>query len=275
MVVTATSSWLGHEISRTRVRRPQWRRLPSGQGRCRASTDRSTPPGIEVRRSMAEIVLINPRFEVSYWGLEHALPLLGKRANMPVASLPLLAALTPPGHSVTLLDENIEAIDLDRCARADIVGLTGMVVQRERMRQLLDRAQAAGGVRRGGRAVGHGQGRRLRGPGGRHLRRRGRADLAPVPRGMGAGGAQASLRAGRADRHDDGADAAVRPAEDAALPLRQRPVLARLPVPVRVLRHHRDLRPQAETQDEPRRSSPSSTPCAPRASGAPSSSTTT
>ena len=46
---------------------------------------------------MAEIVLINPRFEISYWGLEHALPILGKRANMPIASLPLLAALTPVG----------------------------------------------------------------------------------------------------------------------------------------------------------------------------------
>jgi len=34
---------------------------------------------------MADIVLINPRFDVSYWGLEHALPFLGKRANMPVA----------------------------------------------------------------------------------------------------------------------------------------------------------------------------------------------
>jgi radical SAM superfamily enzyme YgiQ (UPF0313 family) len=86
---------------------------------------------------MAEIVLINPRFEVSYWGLQHALPILGKRANMPAACLPLLAALTPPGHKVTLLDENIENVDYDRCARADIVGITGMVVQRGRMRQIL------------------------------------------------------------------------------------------------------------------------------------------
>ena len=92
---------------------------------------------------MADIVLINPRFEVSYWGLEHALPLLGKRANMPVACLPLLAALTPPEHTVTLIDENVEAIDFDRCARADIVGVTGMSVQRLRMREILDRAEAA------------------------------------------------------------------------------------------------------------------------------------
>src|SRR5437660_4890418 len=86
---------------------------------------------------MAEIVLINPRFEVSYWGMEHALPLLGKRANLPVAALPLLAALTPNEHHVTLLDENVEPLDYDRLARADIVGVTGMSVQRFRMREIL------------------------------------------------------------------------------------------------------------------------------------------
>ena len=42
---------------------------------------------------MADIVLINPKFEVSYWGMEYALPDLGKRADLPVAALPLLAAL--------------------------------------------------------------------------------------------------------------------------------------------------------------------------------------
>ena len=86
---------------------------------------------------MADIVLINPRFEVSYWGLEHAMPFLGIKAVLPVANLPLLAALTPPGHRVTLVDENVEAIDFARCARADIVGLTGMNVQRLRMKEIL------------------------------------------------------------------------------------------------------------------------------------------
>ncbi len=86
---------------------------------------------------MADIVLINPRFEVSYWGMEHALPFMGKRANLPVACLPLLAALTPEGHTVTLMDENVEAINFERCARADIVGVTGMSVQRFRMKEIL------------------------------------------------------------------------------------------------------------------------------------------
>src|SRR5262245_20713661 len=86
---------------------------------------------------MADIVLVNPRFNLSYWGLEHALPLLGKRANLPVACLPLLAALTPAEHAVTLVDENVEPIDYDRLAKADVVGVTGMSVQRFRMREIL------------------------------------------------------------------------------------------------------------------------------------------
>jgi radical SAM superfamily enzyme YgiQ (UPF0313 family) len=93
---------------------------------------------------MAEIVLINPRFEVSYWGLEHALPLLGKKCNLPTACLPLLAALTPDEHRVTIVDENVESIDYDRLAQADIVALTGMIVQRHRMREILRELKARG-----------------------------------------------------------------------------------------------------------------------------------
>src|SRR5262245_7628145 len=93
---------------------------------------------------MADIVLINPRFEVSYWGLEHALPLLGKKCNLPTACLPLLAALTPDDHRVTIVDENVEPIDFYRVAQADIVGLTGMSVQRRRMREILRELKARG-----------------------------------------------------------------------------------------------------------------------------------
>lgn len=86
---------------------------------------------------MADIVLINPRFEASYWGFEYAMPLLGRKANLPVACLPLLAALTPAPHRVTLIDENVTELDFERLARADIVGVTGMSVQRFRMLEIL------------------------------------------------------------------------------------------------------------------------------------------
>jgi radical SAM superfamily enzyme YgiQ (UPF0313 family) len=94
--------------------------------------------------TMADIVLINPKFEISFSGSEHAMALLGKRAFMPVAALPLLASLTPPEHRVTLVDENVEPIDFDRCSRADIVGITGMVVQRHRMREIITELKRRG-----------------------------------------------------------------------------------------------------------------------------------
>jgi radical SAM superfamily enzyme YgiQ (UPF0313 family) len=86
---------------------------------------------------MADIVLINPRFYPTYWGLDYALPMFRKQALLPPMNLALLAALTPPGHTVSIIDENVEEIDFDRCSRADIVGVTGMAVQRGRMREIV------------------------------------------------------------------------------------------------------------------------------------------
>jgi hypothetical protein len=76
---------------------------------------------------MADNVIIKPRFDISFWGMEHCIDLLGKRANLPVAAL--LAALVPNHHDVTLIDENVEDIDFARLAHADLVCLTGMSIQ--------------------------------------------------------------------------------------------------------------------------------------------------
>jgi radical SAM superfamily enzyme YgiQ (UPF0313 family) len=95
---------------------------------------------------MADIVLINPRFTASYWGMEHALPIMGKNAILPPAGLVLLAALTPAEHKITIIDENVTPIDFERCARADLVGLTGMIVQRFRMREILTALKQRGVV---------------------------------------------------------------------------------------------------------------------------------
>jgi radical SAM superfamily enzyme YgiQ (UPF0313 family) len=86
---------------------------------------------------MADIVIVNPRFNTSFWGMEHCMGMLGKRANLPVACLPLLAALVPAHHQVTIVDENVEVLDFERLARADMVCVTGMSVQGARLREIL------------------------------------------------------------------------------------------------------------------------------------------
>lgn len=93
---------------------------------------------------MATITLVNPRFDESYWGLERALPVFVKRAVLPTAALPLLAAITPAPHVVRIDDENVAPIDFEAAARSDIVGVTGMGVQRRRMCEILRELKARG-----------------------------------------------------------------------------------------------------------------------------------
>ncbi len=87
-----------------------------------------------------KICLINPKFEPSYWGLDYALPLYpgNKQCTMTTGALPHLAGLVPD-HDVYLLDENVENIDFKVLKGFDVVGVTGMVVQRDRMRAILNR----------------------------------------------------------------------------------------------------------------------------------------
>ncbi|CCB66503.1 B12-binding domain-containing radical SAM protein [Hyphomicrobium sp. MC1] len=93
---------------------------------------------------MADIIIINPRFDVSFWGMEKCMGMLGKRANLPVACLPLLAALVPKHHDVTLIDENVDEIDFERVGRADIVCATGMSIQGRRLREILAEVRRRG-----------------------------------------------------------------------------------------------------------------------------------
>ena len=84
------------------------------------------------------ICLINPRFDPSYWGFEYALPLYpgDKRSTMISGSLSSVAGLCGD-HNVYLLDENVEEIDWESLGKYDIVGVTGMNVQKVRIRQIL------------------------------------------------------------------------------------------------------------------------------------------
>ncbi|MFW6114444.1 MAG: DUF4070 domain-containing protein [bacterium] len=100
----------------------------------------STPPA----RTLS-ICLINPRFEPSYWGFEYALPLYpgDKRSTMISGSLPTVAGLCGD-HHVVLLDENVEDIDWSSLAAYDIVGVTGMNVQKNRIHEILLQARKMG-----------------------------------------------------------------------------------------------------------------------------------
>jgi len=89
-----------------------------------------------------KIYLVTPRNPPTFWTYDSILPVLGKACLFPNLSLPTLAGLTPPHHEVVLCDENVEPIDFD--VEADVVGVTGYLVHRERMFQILEEFRRRG-----------------------------------------------------------------------------------------------------------------------------------
>ena len=88
------------------------------------------------------ILLVSPRNPRSFWTFDYTLTLLKKGCLLPNLSMPTVAGLTPREHEVMLVDENVEEIDFD--APADIVGVTGYIVHKQRMLEIIEEFRRRG-----------------------------------------------------------------------------------------------------------------------------------
>ncbi len=98
---------------------------------CLLQVEREHVPRVSMRRT-GELALhgryrkfINPRFEVSYWGMEHALPFMGKRANFAGGLSSLAGGADAPGSTPSRWSMRMSRRSTgERLAKADIVGVT-------------------------------------------------------------------------------------------------------------------------------------------------------
>jgi radical SAM superfamily enzyme YgiQ (UPF0313 family) len=88
------------------------------------------------------IHLVTPRNPPSFWTYDGILPTLEKRCIFPNLSMPTLAGLTGPGHEVSLVDENVADIDFE--VEADLVGITGYIIHKERILAIADEFRRRG-----------------------------------------------------------------------------------------------------------------------------------
>lgn len=91
-----------------------------------------------------KVLCVSPVFPETYWGHEHALRLIGKRALLPPLGLLTVAALLPRDWELRLCDMNVAPLEDSNLAWADVVFLSGMLVQRPSMLEVAERARAAG-----------------------------------------------------------------------------------------------------------------------------------
>ena len=89
-------------------------------------------------------LLVNPEFPDSYWSGKSSLPFAGRRSLLPPLSLITVAALLPKEWNFRLVDLNVEDLRDEDFEWADVVMLTGMLVQRPSLHQVLERCRRLG-----------------------------------------------------------------------------------------------------------------------------------
>lgn len=90
------------------------------------------------------ILLVNPKTPHSYWGFQESTWFVGAKAAHAPLSLITLAGMLPSEWDVRLIDMNVERLRDADIVASDAILITGMIVQKDSMREVLGRCRALG-----------------------------------------------------------------------------------------------------------------------------------
>ncbi|MFC1993087.1 B12-binding domain-containing radical SAM protein [Chloroflexota bacterium] len=88
-----------------------------------------------------KILLVYPSYPDTFWSFRHALRFTNKKATFPPLGLLTVAAMLPEEWEKKLVDMNITALTDKDIRWADYVFVSGMVVQRESAREVVNRCK--------------------------------------------------------------------------------------------------------------------------------------
>ncbi len=86
-------------------------------------------------------LLVYPRWPDTFWSFKHALPFEGKRSAFPPLGLLTIASLLPAHWNRRLVDTNVRPLRERDLRWADVVLLSGMLVQKESLLEILGRCR--------------------------------------------------------------------------------------------------------------------------------------
>jgi radical SAM superfamily enzyme YgiQ (UPF0313 family) len=91
-----------------------------------------------------QILMVYPSYPDTFWGFRHALKFIGRKASFPPLGLLTVAAMLPKDWEIKLVDMNVQPLlDWD-ILRADYVFISAMSVQKESVREVIDRCRRVG-----------------------------------------------------------------------------------------------------------------------------------
>jgi len=98
-------------------------------------------------RNKRRILCAFPRYSYSFGTFNHAFPLMGDvKGFMPPQGILVITALIPGEWEIRFVDENIARVTPEEFAWADVVFVSGMHIQRQRIHDITRRAHDAGKV---------------------------------------------------------------------------------------------------------------------------------
>lgn len=91
-----------------------------------------------------KILLVYPKNPITYWGFQYALKFVFKKAGYPPLGLLTVAAMLPTHYEKRLVDMNVTKLKDQDILWADFVYISAMVVQKESVRDVIDRCKHLG-----------------------------------------------------------------------------------------------------------------------------------
>ena len=92
---------------------------------------------------MPNALLVYPKFPPSYWGAQYALEFIGKKSAMPPLGLLTVAGMFPANYQLKVVDMNVSPLKDEHLEWADMVFTSTMIVQKDSLREVIERAKRA------------------------------------------------------------------------------------------------------------------------------------
>src|SRR6185295_7263471 len=89
------------------------------------------------------LLFVYPDFDPTYWGMQHALPLVARKSLMPPLGLMTIAAMTPEAYEVRIVDMNCGPLTDEDIAWADMVLFSAMMMQQRTLFSAAQRCRQA------------------------------------------------------------------------------------------------------------------------------------
>ncbi|MEJ2009158.1 MAG: radical SAM protein [Acidobacteriota bacterium] len=87
------------------------------------------------------ILLVYPETPDTFWSFKHVLRFISKRAAFPPLGLLTVAAMLPGDWELRLVDTNVERLKDDELRWADYVMISGMIVHKESVNEIVERCR--------------------------------------------------------------------------------------------------------------------------------------